>query len=485
MDKTQERTDKLLLLLSILIMEFSNVKEERDVLLSLLNLVKKVVDVNDLVLIDENKRVVLGRELDVSRFEEFIEWATKQASPAFVEEAGGYVGIIPLVKLGRSFGSLIVFMDHQPSMEETEIFRIFSFLSSIVLENVRLYRELEETYDYVNTILNNLPEGIFVYSNGEIRFQNERFARENFPEEVMKKAMEISEEAISLGVQRTGEIESEDKFFSITSIPLLYNGETQALTIVENITASKELERLKRIDRMKTEFVANISHELRTPLTAIKAYTETMYNSLEELDTDTLKEFLEVVLDQSNHLENLLNELLDFSRLERKALQIKKEKTNICELLESAVGAIKEFAASQGVKVFLEKKVPCFEAEVDPTRMKQVLLNLLSNGVKYSKKDEPEKYVKVVLDKDENGILIVVEDNGIGIPEHAREKIFEQFYRVDSSLTYEVSGTGLGLAITKEIVELHGGRIWVESEEGKGSRFFVWIPYDHGTEDNR
>lgn len=236
---------------------------------------------------------------------------------------------------------------------------------------------------------------------------------------------------------------------------------------------------------MKTEFVANISHELRTPLTAIKAYTETMYNSLEELDTDTLKEFLEVVLDQSNHLENLLNELLDFSRLERKALQIKKEKTNICELLESAVGAIKEFAASQGVKVFLEKKVPCFEAEVDPTRMKQVLLNLLSNGVKYSKKDEPEKYVKVVLDKDENGILIVVEDNGIGIPEHAREKIFEQFYRVDSSLTYEVSGTGLGLAITKEIVELHGGRIWVESEEGKGSRFFVWIPYDHGTEDNR
>lgn len=337
----------------------------------------------------------------------------------------------------------------------------------------------------MNTILNNLPEGIFVYSNGEIRFQNERFARENFPEEVMKKAMEISEEAISLGVQRTGEIESEDKFFSITSIPLLYNGETQALTIVENITASKELERLKRIDRMKTEFVANISHELRTPLTAIKAYTETMYNSLEELDTDTLKEFLEVVLDQSNHLENLLNELLDFSRLERKALQIKKEKTNICELLESAVGAIKEFAASQGVKVFLEKKVPCFEAEVDPTRMKQVLLNLLSNGVKYSKKDEPEKYVKVVLDKDENGILIVVEDNGIGIPEHAREKIFEQFYRVDSSLTYEVSGTGLGLAITKEIVELHGGRIWVESEEGKGSRFFVWIPYDHGTEDNR
>lgn len=96
----------------------------------------------------------------------------------------------------------------------------------------------------MNTILNNLPEGIFVYSNGEIRFQNERFARENFPEEVMKKAMEISEEAISLGVQRTGEIESEDKFFSITSIPLLYNGETQALTIVENITASKELERL-------------------------------------------------------------------------------------------------------------------------------------------------------------------------------------------------------------------------------------------------
>ncbi|MCD6551617.1 cell wall metabolism sensor histidine kinase WalK [Thermotoga sp.] len=485
MDKTQGRTDKLLLLLSILIMEFSNAREEKDVLLSLLNLVKKVVDVSDLVLIDENKQVVLGGILDVSKFEEFIDWSTKQASPAFVEEMGKYIGIIPLVKLDRSFGSLIVFMDHQPSMEEMEIFRIFSFLSAIVLENIKLYRELEKTYDYVNTILNNLPEGIFVYSGGTIRFQNERFGKENFPEKIVKKAMEISEEAISLGVQRTGEIESGDEYFSITSIPLLYNGEIQALTIVENITASKELERLKRIDRMKTEFVANISHELRTPLTAIKAYTETMYNSLEELDTDTLKEFLEVVLDQSNHLESLLNELLDFSKLERKALQIKRERTNICDLVESAVSAIKEFASSRGVRVFFEKRIPCVEVEVDPKRMKQVLLNLLSNGVKYSKKDEPEKYVKIVLDGNKDGVLIVVEDNGIGIPEHAREKIFEQFYRVDSSLTYEVPGTGLGLAITKEIVELHGGKIRVESEEGKGSRFFVWIPIDHGIEADR
>ncbi|KUK23541.1 MAG: Histidine kinase [Thermotoga sp. 47_83] len=482
----KEQNNRLFLLLSIMIMEFSNAKTENDILQGLLNLVKKVVDIKEVVLVDENKRKIWGRDIDIKRFEEFIDWSIRQSNPVFVEDEFGYVGIVPVVKQDRMFGSLIVLLNHQPSMEETEIFKVLSFLSAIVLENIKLYRELEETYNYVNVILNGLPEGIFVYSNGEIKFQNEKFKEENFPDEVLKKAISLSEEAISLRTQRVGEVISGEEFFSITSIPLALGSEIQALTIVENVTESKELERLKRIDRMKTEFIANISHELRTPLTAIKAYAETVYNSLEELDLSTLKEFLEVIIDQSNHLENLLNELLDFSRLERKSLQINREKVDLCDLVESAVNAIKEFALSHNVKVSFESNVSCpVEAHVDPTRIKQVLLNLLNNGVKYSKKDAPDKYVKVILDEKDGGVLIIVEDNGIGIPDHAKDRIFEQFYRVDSSLTYEVPGTGLGLAITKEIVELHGGRIWVESEVGKGSRFFVWIPKDRAGEDNR
>ncbi|ACB08436.1 histidine kinase [Thermotoga petrophila RKU-10] len=482
----KEQNNRLFLLLSIMIMEFSNAKTENDILQGLLNLVKKVVDIKEVVLVDENKRKIWGRDIDIKRFEEFIDWSIRQSNPVFVEDEFGYVGIVPVVKQDRMFGSLIVLLNHQPSMEETEIFKVLSFLSAIVLENIKLYRELEETYNYVNVILNGLPEGIFVYSNGEIKFQNEKFKEENFPDEVLKKAISLSEEAISLRTQRVGEVISGEEFFSITSIPLALGSEIQALTIVENVTESKELERLKRIDRMKTEFIANISHELRTPLTAIKAYAETVYNSLEELDLSTLKEFLEVIIDQSNHLENLLNELLDFSRLERKSLQINREKVDLCDLVESAVNAIKEFASSHNVNVLFESNVPCpVEAYIDPTRIRQVLLNLLDNGVKYSKKDAPDKYVKVILDEKDGGVLIIVEDNGIGIPDHAKDRIFEQFYRVDSSLTYEVPGTGLGLAITKEIVELHGGRIWVESEVGKGSRFFVWIPKDRAGEDNR
>ncbi|KAF2959675.1 GAF domain-containing sensor histidine kinase [Thermotoga sp. 38H-to] len=485
-EKIKEQNNRLFLLLSIMIMEFSNAKTENDILQGLLDLVKKVVDIKEVILVDENKRKIWGRDVDIKRFEEFIDWSIRQSNPVFVEDGYGYVGIVPVVKQDRMFGSLIVLLNHQPSMEETEIFKVLSFLSAIVLENIKLYRELEETYNYVNVILNGLPEGIFVYSNGEIKFQNEKFKEENFPDEVLKKAVSLSEEAISLRTQRDGEVILEEEFFSITSIPLTLGSEVQALTIVENVTESKELERLKRIDRMKTEFIANISHELRTPLTAIKAYAETIYNSLEELDFSTLKEFLEVIMDQSNHLENLLNELLDFSRLERKSLQINREKVDLCCLVESAVNAIKEFASSHNVKVSFESNVPCpAEAYVDPTRIKQVLLNLLNNGVKYSKKDAPDRYVKVILNEKDGGVLIIVEDNGIGIPDHAKNRIFERFYRVDSSLTYEVPGTGLGLAITKEIVELHSGRIWVESEVGKGSRFFVWIPKDRAGEDNR
>lgn len=482
----KERNNRLFLLLSIMIMEFSNAKTENDILQGLLNLVRKVVDVKEVVLVDENKRRIWGRDIDIKKFEEFIDWSIRQSNPVFIEDDLSYIGIVPVVKQNRMFGSLIVLLNHQPSMEETEIFKVLSFLSAIVLENIKLYRELEETYNYVNVILNGLPEGIFVYSNGEIKFQNEKFKEENFPDEVLKKAISLSEEVISLRTQRVGEVISGEEFFSITSIPLALGSEIQALTIVENVTESKELERLKRIDRMKTEFIANISHELRTPLTAIKAYAETVYNSLGELDLNTLKEFLEVIMDQSNHLENLLNELLDFSRLERKSLQINREKVDLYDLVESAVNAIKEFASSHNVKVSFEINVPCpVEAYVDPTRIRQVLLNLLNNGVKYSKKDAPDRYVKVILDEKDGGVLIIVEDNGIGIPDHAKDRIFEQFYRVDSSLTYEVPGTGLGLAITKEIVELHGGRIWVESEVGKGSRFFVWIPKDRAGEDNR
>ena len=100
----------------------------------------------------------------------------------------------------------------------------------------------------------------------------------------------------------------------------------------------------------------------------------------------------------------------------------------------------------------------------------------MSNGIKYSKREAEDKYVKIKVEAGLENFVVVVEDNGIGIPSDKLDRIFEKFYRVDSSLTYEISGTGLGLAIVKEIVELHGGRIWVESEEGRGSRFYVEMP---------
>jgi len=140
---------------------------------------------------------------------------------------------------------------------------------------------------------------------------------------------------------------------------------------------------------------------------------------------------------------------------------------------------MKEYGASRGVELYFEPRTDEARVMGDPRRLKQVLLNLLSNAIKYSKEDESEKFARVTLERSGNGYLIAVEDNGIGIPESMKDTIFEKFFRVDSSLTYKVPGTGLGLTIAKEIVEMHGGKIWVESEEGKGSKFFVWIPEGH------
>lgn len=470
---------KLLTLLSLFVMEFSGVREEGEALKALTSVLKRAVDVKGISLLDQDMKKVTGEDFDVQRYEDLMKWCKENSVSTFVQDGDHFVGIVPVMKRENLFGFILVVLPNQPSLEETETFRIFSFLAAIVLENIKLYKSLEETYNYVSNIMNALPEAIFVYGKDGVSFRNRRFIEANFPDQVMRKAFQLSEEVLELGKARVGEVEFEREYYSIVSQPLVYGERVFALTAVANVTATKELEKLRQIDRMKTEFIANISHELRTPLAAIKAYAETLLNNLEELDAETLREFVRIILQQSDHLEKILEELLDFSSLERKSLKVVKEEVDLCSIIGEAVDAMKEYGASRGVELYFEPRTDEARVMGDPRRLKQVLLNLLSNAIKYSKEDESEKFARVTLERSGNGYLIAVEDNGIGIPESMKDKIFEKFFRVDSSLTYKVPGTGLGLTIAKEIVEMHGGKIWVESEEGKGSKFFVWIPEGH------
>jgi PAS domain S-box-containing protein len=240
------------------------------------------------------------------------------------------------------------------------------------------------------------------------------------------------------------------------------------IIILRDMTASKELERLRRLDQMKSEFVSNVSHELRTPLTSIKAYTEAL---MDMATGDTQKEFLGVVDSESDRLLSLIEDLLNVARIESGRVSLKLATFKPHLMVEEILGVSKvQSKKHQIVREIPDNLMPIY---ADKDKLKEVIINLVSNAIKYSPDGGT---VKITMSEQEGNLRIDVTDQGIGIaPEHL-PKLFEQFYRVDSSLTYKVSGTGLGLAIVKSMVEAHGGTVRVASEVGKGSTFTVLLP---------
>lgn len=232
-------------------------------------------------------------------------------------------------------------------------------------------------------------------------------------------------------------------------------------------------EKLSSLNKMKSNFVATISHEFRTPLTSIKAYCETLSKNAESIDRQILKEFLIVIEEESNRLMALIEDILDFSQMESGAVRFERTSCNLNEIVTIAANELEKNFESK--RITLETRLPATEVKVRAERdlMKQLAINLLHNASKFT----PEGgRVWIRLEDEVVSARIIVEDNGIGIPEDQLEKIFDHFHQVDGTTSRRHGGTGIGLAICKNIVEWHDGRIWVENVPGKGARFVVVIP---------
>ena len=263
-----------------------------------------------------------------------------------------------------------------------------------------------------------------------------------------------------------------------TAVPMEVNasvinwgGKKVNLAVVRDITERKEAENaLRELDRMKSEFIANISHELRTPLHSIRGFTKLMLQD-KVAEPEVQKEFLTIIDDQSKNLEELINNLLDVSRLESGRFKIQKHRLLIKDVISAAVGSFYTIASEKGITINTDTPEALPEVEADGERLKQVLNNLLSNAIKFSNGGSRV----TVRSETKNGELMVrVSDQGIGIPEEAMKHLFERFYRAKD--TARVGGTGLGLYISKQIIEAHGGHIWAESKEGEGSTFSFTLP---------
>ncbi|ASK62991.1 PAS domain-containing sensor histidine kinase [Virgibacillus phasianinus] len=236
-----------------------------------------------------------------------------------------------------------------------------------------------------------------------------------------------------------------------------------------------DITELKKLELTRKDFVANVSHELKTPITSIKGFAETLLDNKEN-NPEVVEKFHQIIYDESDRLQILIQDLLTLSKLEKDEFELQVTDFHIGKVIEEVIAVIHQQAEQKGLNltVDVEKDI---KVKADREQMKQVLFNLLANAVSYT----PGKgEITLMIEKTDSNMHIAVSDSGIGIGEEAIPRLFERFYRVDKARSRNTGGTGLGLAIVKHIVEVHEGKIKVDSELDKGSTFHVYIPTNLG-----
>ena len=233
---------------------------------------------------------------------------------------------------------------------------------------------------------------------------------------------------------------------------------------------------LHRLEQFRKEFFANVSHELKTPIASIKGYAEILSDKMQSLDTETTRQFLNVIVKNSDQVSNLLQDMILLSNLESHQVALSIQRYDIRKSLQRVKEILSLKSKEADVSVVIEVASGVGELMVDSQRFDSVLLNLVDNGIKYNRRGG---YVKVTVSQSESEWKIYVEDSGYGIPHTAQLRAFERFYRVDKSHARLGGGSGLGLAIVKHVVQAHGGSIQLRSEPGTGTVFTVCIPKEY------
>ncbi len=242
-----------------------------------------------------------------------------------------------------------------------------------------------------------------------------------------------------------------------------------------------DITELRRLEKIRKDFVANVSHELRTPLTSIKGYIEALLDGAKD-DPIASKNFLDVILKQSDRLNLIIEDLLELSKIESGRVSLKEEPLELLALVERTLSMVKPMADKKRHHLITAIMPSLPPVAGDEGRLAQVLTNLLDNAIKYTPAGGTITVSAALApssrtsERPATAIDLSVADTGIGIPEQDRPRVFERFYRVDKARSRELGGTGLGLAIVKHIVEGHGGHVWVEVNYPQGSRFVVRLP---------
>ena len=418
-----------------------------------------------------------------------------------------YLGV-PLIAADATIGILHV-MTVKPVTfpnEEVEFFQTLAGQAAIAIKSARMFTEIEEAEKRYRGIFENAAEGIYQATlDGKLLLANQAMAHilgYDTPEHLLAEVQNIA--GLWVDPHRSAEFLSQLKESgTITNFRMpvrrrdgtaawlsqsahIVRGEDgQVLyyeSICEDITALLHAEELRwakeaaeAANRAKSQFLANMSHELRTPLNAIIGFSQVLQDEYFGKLTDKQAEYVNDILESGKHLLSLINDILDLSKIEAGRMELELAPVKIKELLEDSLVLIKEKARTHGISLALHVPADLDDLVItaDARGVKQVMLNLLSNAAKFTPDGGA---ITVDAQKEGEEILISVSDTGIGIAPENQARIFEEFYQA-SDRARKPPGTGLGLAICKRIVELHSGRIGVESDGlGKGSRFFFTLP---------
>jgi two-component system, OmpR family, phosphate regulon sensor histidine kinase PhoR len=346
----------------------------------------------------------------------------------------------------------------------------------------RAIRTLTEERNLSSAILGSMVEGVAVVNGAErLVFANQGFAdilELDVPPKSGSALVEIVRqteliEAVRQVLAGEPRVEAEivtgtlrQHFFAAT-VAAVRAGETSgAVVVLHDITELRKLERVRR------DFVANVSHEFKTPLTAIQGFSETLLAGAID-DPQNRERFLGIILEHSRRLARLTDDLLKLSQMDADRLELEIRRVSVAELIESCLETAQHRAAEKDIRVYVSQSNELPDIAGDRRRLAEVLQNLLDNATQYTL---PGGRITLSADVRDADVVFTVSDTGIGIPKADQSRIFERFYRVDAARSREAGGTGLGLAIAKHLVEVHGGRIWVESEIGQGSQFNFSVP---------
>ena len=367
-----------------------------------------------------------------------------------------------LKELSRKNYSKRIFIKKQD--EFGEIGHYLNILSSEIEESMKSY-EIEK--DKINTILSSIEEGVLLLdSNGFIKMSNQIFEQivkerdiiDKYYWEVIKsiEIVEFIKNILKTKEKLMKEVFINNKNYIIKGFYLE--------SINEFLFTFFDASLVKKVEKVKRDFVRDASHELKTPLTAIKGFLET-------LEEDFDKKYIEIIKRNVERMINIINDLLTLSNLEDKDIKLEITEFDFMEMINNIIKIFSKQLKEKKLDIKVDTDNFDTKMKGDIYKLEQVFINLIDNAIKYTEKGE----IKINYMKDKNVVIEVI-DTGIGIPEEHLDRIFERFYVVDKSRSRKLGGTGLGLSIVKHIIVLHGGKIDVKSRVGEGSKFIITLP---------